>query len=391
MSEATVEKPTESPIRRAVPGDRISTRAENTRRSVDTAHEILTDEVLRTLHARASGDEPDGGVLGAVAEDIADLAAAGYLTAALPSGLGGRGSAVDEINREQRTLAYWSPAAARAVTGHLSWIGAAADLYRSGDHRLAWLLHEAASGRVAESVHGASGHPANTEGSVKAVPVDGGYLFSGTAGDTPAAAAWHWLGVYARNDTDPQGPNVVHAFVDRTAAGLHIRGDATQLENVFVAKDKVVETVALGHRPGATARLLPWALTLRAAISLGIGQRALDTATDSARRNTAARLDVHAVPRTSSVQHRCAEARLLLENATAQLDNLTGALARGYVPDDLLATLSAAEAGADRAARQVVDLSLEIAGPSAVHAHHELHRLRRDLQAASRHSGIAAD
>lgn len=378
MSEVTVEKTSESRLRRTVTDNRLDAGAKHTRGRTGAGHEILTDDVLHTLHARAAGDEPDDRLL---AEDIDDLAASGFLTAAVPVELGGLGATVDEVNREQRRLAYWSPATARAAAGHLSWIGAAADLHRAGDHRLTWLLDEAVTGRVVATVHGATSDASRPDKASKAVPVDGGYLFSGTVNVTAHAPGWHWLGLHATNDTDPQGPTVVHAFVDRTAPGVHARNGGVHLKNVFVPKDKVIETVALGHRPGATARILPWLLTLRANISLGIGERALDTAADSARRNSAARLDVHAVPRTSSVQHRSAEARLLLENTTAQLDNLTGALAHGYVPGELLATVSAAEHNAEQTAQQVVDLSLDIADPSSVHTRSELHRLRGDVRA----------
>ncbi|OLT38709.1 hypothetical protein BJF85_08445 [Saccharomonospora sp. CUA-673] len=66
---------------------------------------ILTDELLHTLHARAAGDGADADAL---AEDLADLAGAGFLRAAVPEELGGEGLSVHEVNLELRRLAYWA-------------------------------------------------------------------------------------------------------------------------------------------------------------------------------------------------------------------------------------------------------------------------------------------
>ncbi|OLT38710.1 hypothetical protein BJF85_08450 [Saccharomonospora sp. CUA-673] len=242
---------------------------------------------------------------------------------------------------------------------------------------MTWLLEEAVAGRFVSASHGET---ADVPAATSAVPVPGGYVFDGHVPATPLASVWNWLGVHATNSTDPQGSTVVHAFVDRSADGVRVDREDTVLENVFVPREKVVETVAFGHRPGTVSRIFPWALPLLGNVSLGIAERALDTATDSARRRNAAHVGANSVPHTSSVQHRTAEARLLLENETARLDNLTTALAGGYVPDELLATLSAAKQQAADTATQVVDLSLEIAGASSIHAQGELKRLHHDVR-----------
>jgi hypothetical protein len=52
------------------------------------------------------------------------------------------------VAREQQRLAYRSPATALAANMHLYWTAAAADVHRSGDTSVDWLLREAAAGAV---------------------------------------------------------------------------------------------------------------------------------------------------------------------------------------------------------------------------------------------------
>ena len=85
-----------------------------------------------------------------------------------------------EVCREQRRLAYRAPATALAVNMHLYWIGVAADLWRSGDTSLEWLLREAAAGEIFAAGHAESGNDIPVLLSTsKAERVDGGYSFTG--------------------------------------------------------------------------------------------------------------------------------------------------------------------------------------------------------------------
>jgi alkylation response protein AidB-like acyl-CoA dehydrogenase len=66
-------------------------------------------------------------------EDFEELRASGYLSATLPTDLGGAGLTLAEVNALQRRVAYHAPATALAVNMHLYWLGLAADLRRIGE------------------------------------------------------------------------------------------------------------------------------------------------------------------------------------------------------------------------------------------------------------------
>ena len=62
------------------------------------------------------------------------------------------------FHREQRRLAYRSPATALATNMHIVMMGWAADLYRAGDTSLQWVLEEGARGEVFAQGHGEAGN-----------------------------------------------------------------------------------------------------------------------------------------------------------------------------------------------------------------------------------------
>ena len=113
-------------------------------------------------------------------EDFEELRAAKYLLLSLPVEFGGQGRALAEVCREQRRLAYYAPATALAVNMHLYWMGVAADLWRSGDTSLEWILREAAAGEIFAAGHAESGNDVPVLLSTsKAERVEGGYRFTG--------------------------------------------------------------------------------------------------------------------------------------------------------------------------------------------------------------------
>src|SRR4030095_5155149 len=91
-------------------------------------------------------------------EDFDDLKAAGYLRMGIPRDLGGFGMTLAEVGRETRRLAEYAPATALCVNMHNYWVGLAADVWRSGDKSLEWILKEAAAGEVFAAGHAESGN-----------------------------------------------------------------------------------------------------------------------------------------------------------------------------------------------------------------------------------------
>jgi alkylation response protein AidB-like acyl-CoA dehydrogenase len=122
---------------------------------LDQTDTVLTSEILDRCAARAAGYDRDNRFF---KEDFDELKAAGYLLLPVPQAFGGAGLTLAEICREQARLACAAPATALAVNMHLCWTGIAADLYGAGDHRLDWMLKEAAAGEVFAAGHGERGN-----------------------------------------------------------------------------------------------------------------------------------------------------------------------------------------------------------------------------------------
>ena len=71
--------------------------------------EVLTDEMLARFDERAPTYDRENRFF---AEDFDELRESGYLSASLPTDLGGAGLSLSEVNRLQRRLAYHAPATA---------------------------------------------------------------------------------------------------------------------------------------------------------------------------------------------------------------------------------------------------------------------------------------
>src|SRR3954462_1036385 len=114
---------------------------------------VLTTELLNRCRERAPLYDRENRFFH---EDFDELRAAGYLRIALPQEFGGLGLTLAEAARGARTPAQYAPATALALNMHNYWVGTAADLLRSGDKSLEWLLREAAEGEIFAAGHAES-------------------------------------------------------------------------------------------------------------------------------------------------------------------------------------------------------------------------------------------
>ena len=86
------------------------------------------------------------------------------------------GCRMAEVEMETRRLAYYAPATALAINMHIYWTGVAADIRKSGDDSLNWILEEAAAGEVFAAGHSESGNTVPVLlSTTSAEKVDGGY------------------------------------------------------------------------------------------------------------------------------------------------------------------------------------------------------------------------
>src|SRR5215831_6007625 len=131
-------------------------------------------------------------------EDFEELRLAGYLLTAIPAELGGWGMTLPEVCREQRRLAYYAPATALGINMHLYWMGVAADLWRSGDKSLEWMLREAMAGEVFAAGHSERGNDLPVLlSTAKAEKVAGGFKFTGHKMFGSLAPVWTRYGLHA--------------------------------------------------------------------------------------------------------------------------------------------------------------------------------------------------
>src|SRR5437762_1279137 len=205
---------------------------------------VLTEEQLARFASRAAAYDRENRFF---QEDFDELRAAKYLLISAPTEFGGAGMTLAEVCREQRRLAYYAPATALAVNMHLYWLGIAADLWRSGDHSLEWILREAAAGEIFAAGHAESGNDVPVLlSTTKAERVEGGYRFTGRKMFGSLTPVWTRFGLHGMDVSDPKQPKVVHAFMPRDSSGYMIketwdvmgmratRSDDTILENAFI-------------------------------------------------------------------------------------------------------------------------------------------------------------
>jgi alkylation response protein AidB-like acyl-CoA dehydrogenase len=335
-------------------------------------------------------------------EDLEDLRLLGYTAAAVPAHLGGWGLGLSELAASQRRLARYAPATALSMTMHSYWVGIASELERAGDSSMCWLLDAAANGQIIAAGHAESGNDIPVLLSTcRAVRVDGGYRLTGRKQFGSNGPVWQWLGAHAIDADAPGGPQIVHAFVERTSPGVTVidtwdtlgmrptQSHDTVLDDVFVPDSRIgcVAPAGDGNDLFLVAMTM-WALPLIASVYVGIAERALELAVDSARRKTSV-----AIPRGSYayhpvVQHQISEMYLELDAAQVVVDRFVADWEAGVDHGDAwVSKVYSMKWRAVEAAKRVVDIALDVVGGAGMFRGNELERLYRDVRCGGFHPG----
>ena len=362
------------------------------RPAATAAPPTLTEEMLARFASRAAGYDKENQFF---VEDFEELKAAKYLLLPVPSEFGGAGMTLAEVCREQRRLAYHAPATALAINMHLYWVGIAADLWRSGDSSLEWILREAAAGEVFAAGHAESGNDVPVLLSTsKAERVDGGYRFSGRKHFGSLTPVWTRFGLHGMDTSNPSQPKIVHAFMQRSTAGYTIketwdalgmratRSDDTALDNVFVPDHYVARIVPAG---GAgidhfVLAVFAWALMGFANIYYGLAKRALEQSIASAKSKNSLALS-RSMAYHPEVQHAIAEMVIELESIGPHLESVAEDWSDGVDHGaQWPAKIFAAKYRAVEGSWRVVDLGLEVMGGLGIFRSTGYERLIRDAR-----------
>ena len=246
--------------------------------------DLLTDSLLDALagsRLAEPGFDPDGAQPGALSSDIARLAAAGYLTVALPPEFGGLGCTLRQAACGQRRLARRAPRTALAVSAHLYWTGAAADAYRAGDDSVSWILLEASRGALFAGGHGGGTGAAGADLKFadprsRCTPTgENGCQFANPAVLSTVTPGWDWIAVHG----------VYQASRAQSVVAFAGRGDRCT-PGFRVARAEAVGTPADVFLTSA----LTWGHAILASVQYADTRRAFDAAVTACAEAAAAAL-----------------------------------------------------------------------------------------------------
>lgn len=359
---------------------------------------LLADDLLDRIRSRAAEHDRDNTF---PHEDLAELVEAGYLTAMVPTELGGAGLSLEEMTREQMRLAGAAPATALAVNMHQVWVAVARIVQARGDSSCDWLLEEAAAGEIFGFGVSEAGNDLVLFGSASAAVPDGvgGYAFHGTKIFTSLSPAWTRLGTFGTDDSGPDGPHNVWGFIARDGGGVEVKDDwdamgmrgsqscTTVLSGAHAPAERIVRRLP----PGPTMDPFIFGIfaafeILLASVYTGIAQRALDVAVATVHRRRSLANDGAPYANDPDIRRRIAEAAIQLDGIYPQIAQIARDVDAQADRGDLwLPQLSAVKTRATEVAKDVVEKAVRVSGGSSYFSRSELSRLYRDVLAGIFH------
>ena len=321
----------------------------------------------------------------------------------MPAHLGGWGLDLAELAASQRRLARYAPATALAMTMHSYWIGIAAELERAGDTSLRWILEAAVDGEVFAAGHAETGNDIPVLLSTcQAERVEGGYRLTGRKQFGSNGPAWTWLGAHAIDADAPGGPQIVHAFVERTSPGVTVvetwdtlgmrptQSHDTVLDAVFVPDARIGRVVPAGD--GSDPYLVAMSDVGAAADRQRVPRHRRAGPGAGGRRRPAQDVDRHRARRLRLQPDGPAPDRRDVPRARRR----HGHRSSGSSPTGWPASTTARPGcpkvystkwRAVEAAKRVVDVALDVAGGAGMFRGNELERLYRDVRCGGFHPG----
>ena len=361
--------------------------------------DILPDSLLDRIRSRAAGYDRDNAFC---QEDLAELAAAGYLKIFVPVSDGGLGLGLAAAAQLQRRLATAAPATALAINMHLVWTGVAQVLAARGDSSLTFVLREAAQGEIFAFGNSEAGNDSVLfDSRTAAVPqADGGYAFTGHKIFTSLSPAWTRLGIFGKDAAARDGDGeLVHGFITRDTPGYEILDDwdtlgmrasqsnTTVLAGAVVPADRIFRKLPVG--PNADPLIFAIFAcfeTLLAAVYTGIGERALLLGVEAVKGRTSFKNGGRSYAQDPDIRWKVAEAAMAMDALYPQLSRVAEDVDQlAEHGSQWFPQLVGVKVRATETARSVVDLAIRVSGGSSYFRGSELERLYRDVLAGMFH------
>jgi alkylation response protein AidB-like acyl-CoA dehydrogenase len=364
---------------------------------------VLTQDILDRCRERAPRYDRDNNFF---AEDFEELKKAGYLNAAVPRELGGLGMTLAEIAQEQRRLAYHAAPTALAVNMHFYWTGVAADVWRSGDKSVEWMLTETVNnGAVFAAGHAEPGNDIPVLlSTTRAERVEGGYRFTGRKSFGSLTPVWTYLGLHGLDTSDPNAPKVVHAFMPRGTAGSAIvdvwdtlgmratQSQDTVLDGAFVP-DRYIPRVVSAGAAGIdlfVIGIFAWALLGFANIYYGNAQNMLDQTIAALKTKTSIALTRPMIYHPE-IQHEVAEMVMEMEAIQPHIEKIAQDWCDGVDHGHNWGLkIIAAKYRAVHGAWKVVDKCLDLQGGFGIFKQSGIERIWRDARLGLIHPANSA-
>lgn len=369
-----------------------------------TRRTILTDELLEAIRDRAAQHDLENTF---PHDDLADLRAAGYLSALVPEEFGGKGLTLQEVSHEQMRLAGASAATALAVNMHHVWVAVARQLRARDDVDAAGktiarsIFEEVAAGEIYAFGISEPGNDLVLFGSQSDAIPDGagGFSFTGTKIFTSGSPAWTRLGTFGTDRSDPDHPMSVFGFVTRDGGGVTVRDDwdtlgmrasqscTTILDGAHAPADRIACRIA----PGPTAHPFVFGIfsafiLLTSSVYVGVAQRALDLAVSATKGRTSVKNQGAAYAQDPDKRRRIAHMAIAVDGLYPQLDqasaDIDAQVDRGPV---WMPQLSAIKYRVTEAVVEIVETAMKAAGGGSFFTRSELSRIYRDALAGVFH------
>jgi alkylation response protein AidB-like acyl-CoA dehydrogenase len=357
----------------------------------------LADRLAARFAARAAGFERDGAF---PHENWRDLHDSGYLRLVIPREYGGGGASVLDMVIAQERLGRGCASTALGAAMEISVLGRAMEVGAWPEPVQAAVCRE-----LAEHGGGINNCVTETElGSIsrggtpstRAERTEGGWLISGRKIFVTGAPALRFLvtGVVLPPEAGAPEGSIGSAIVRAPSKGLSIEStwsdamsvrlagnDDVIYDRVFVPDDWMVECRAIGApRAAAGPGANPWALPL-AAVYLGVGQAALESASDYANTRTPPALG-KPIASQPHVQHWIGSMAITLDAARTVLHDTARAWMEEPERREALASrIAAAKYLCTNAACSVTETALRVAGGFSLTQALPLERYFRDARA----------